>query len=152
RVRTLLPMLRNAAFIIFSIIAAMVILSEGGVNIGPLLAGAGVIGVAVGFGSQTLVKGFLTGPFLVIENTIAIGDVVKIADHSGTVEAMTIRTLRLRDGDGAVHILPFSEVSKIINMTKDFAYALITVGVSYSSDLRRVMEVIKAVGEELRQD
>jgi len=152
RVRTLLPMLRNAAFIIFSIVAGMVILSEAGVNIGPLLAGAGVIGVAIGFGSQTLVKDFLTGLFIVIENTVAIGDVVKIADHSGVVEAMTVRTLRLRDADGAVHILPYSEVTKIINMTKDFAYALITIGVGYDSDLNRVIDVIKAVGEDMRQD
>ncbi len=152
RVRTLLPMLRNAAFIIFTIIAALVILSEGGINIGPLLAGAGVIGVAVGFGSQTLVKDFLTGLFIVIENAIAIGDVVKIGDHSGVVEAMTIRTIRLRDADGAIHILPYSEATKIINMTKDFAYALVNIGVAYNTDLRHAMEVIKSVGEEMRQD
>ena len=85
-------MLRNAAFIIFTVIAGLVILSEAGLNIGPLLAGAGVIGVAVGFGSQTLVKDFLTGLFIVIENTIAIGDVVKVGDHSGVVEAMSVRT------------------------------------------------------------
>jgi len=152
RMRTLLPMLRNAAFIVFSIIAGLVVLSETGFNIGPLLAGAGVIGVAVGFGSQTLVKDFLTGLFIVIENTIAIGDVVKVGDHSGVVEAMSVRTLRIRDADGAVHILPFSEVGQIVNMTKDFAYALINVGVSYDTNLRHAMDVIKAVGEELRQD
>jgi small conductance mechanosensitive channel len=152
RVRTLLPMVRNAIFIIFAVVAGIVILSEAGVNIGPLLAGAGVIGVAVGFGSQTLVKDFLTGLFIVIENAIAIGDVVKIGSHSGTVESMTIRTIRLRDADGAVHVVPFSEANQIVNMTKDFAYALITVGVAYNSDLRKVMDVIKAVGEEIRQD
>jgi small conductance mechanosensitive channel len=152
RMRTLLPMLRNAVFIVFSVIATLVILSEAGLNIGPLLAGAGVIGVAVGFGSQTLVKDFLTGLFIVIENTIAIGDVVKVGDHSGVVEAMSVRTLRIRDSDGAVHILPFSEVGQIVNMSKDFAYALVNIGVSYDTDLRHAMEVLKAVGEELQKD
>ncbi len=152
RVRTLLPMMRNSAFVLFSGIAGLVTLSELGVNIGPLLAGAGVIGVAIGFGSQTLVKDFLTGLFIVLENTIAIGDVVKIGDHSGVVEAISIRTLRLRDADGAVHIMPFSEVSKIINMTKEFAYVQISVGVAYNTNLRRAMEVISSVGEELRAD
>jgi small conductance mechanosensitive channel len=153
RARTLLPMLRNTIFIVFAVVVALVILSELGVNIGPLLAGAGVIGVAIGFGSQTLVKDFLTGLFIVLEGAIAVGDVVKVgANHSGVVEAMSVRTLRLRDSDGAVHILPYSEVSQIVNMTKDFAYALITVGVAYNSDLRHVMEVIKAVGEDLQQD
>jgi len=110
RMRTLLPMMRNAAFILFSAIVGLVVLSEAGVNIAPLLAGAGVIGVAVGFGSQTLVKDFLTGLFIVAENVVAIGDVVKIGDHSGVVEAMSMRTIRLRDAEGAVHFLPFSEV------------------------------------------
>ncbi|MGE3624095.1 MAG: mechanosensitive ion channel family protein, partial [Bdellovibrionales bacterium] len=102
--------------------------------------------------SQTLVKDFLTGLFIVIENTIAVGDVVRIGDHSGVVEAMTVRTLRMRDMDGAVHILPFSEVSQIINMTKDFAYALFNINVAYDTNLRRAMEVIRDLGEELRQD
>ena len=152
RMRTLLPMIRNATFIIFTVIVVLVVMDEAGINIGPLLAGAGVIGVAVGFGSQTLVKDFLTGLFIVIENTIAIGDVVKVGDHSGVVEAMNVRTMRIRDSDGAVHILPFSEVGQIVNMTRDFAYAFVNIGVSYDSDLRHVMEVMKSVGDELKQD
>jgi small conductance mechanosensitive channel len=152
RMRTLLPMLRTTVFIFFSIIVTLVVLSEVGFNIAPLLAGAGIFGVAIGFGSQTLVKDFLTGLFIVIENTIAIGDVVKIDTHSGVVEGMSIRTLRLRDSDGALHILPFSEVTKIINMTKDFAFAVVDVGVSYDADLNRVMDVIREVGTTLQQD
>lgn len=152
RVRTLLPMIRNTIFIGFSVIVALVVMSEAGFNVAPLLAGAGIFGVALGFGSQTLVKDFLTGLFIVIENTIAIGDVVKIGDHSGTVEAMSVRTLRLRDQNGALHILPFSEVTNIINMTKDFAFALVNVGVSYSSDLDHVMNTIRSVGEEMQKD
>lgn len=152
RVRTLLPMIRNVVFIGFSLIVGLVVMSEVGFNVGPLLAGAGIFGVALGFGSQTLVKDFLTGLFIVIENTIAIGDIVKIGDHSGTVEAMSVRTLRLRDQNGALHILPFSEVTNIINMTKDFAFAIINVGVAYHSDLDHVMNVIRAVGEDMQKD
>ena len=152
RMRTLLPMIRTSVFIGFSIIVSLVVLSEVGFNIAPLLAGAGIFGVAIGFGSQTLVKDFLTGLFIVIENTIAIGDTVKIGDHAGVAEAMSVRTLRLRDGDGALHILPFSEVTKIINMTRDFSFAVIKVGVSYDSDLEKVMNVIRSVGEELQND
>lgn len=152
RTRTLLPMIRNTAFIIFALIVGMVVLSEAGISIGPLIAGAGVIGVAIGFGSQALVKDFITGLFIVIENNIAIGDVVQIGTHKGVVEAMNIRTLRIRDGDGALHILPFGMANEIINMTKDFSYALLNVGVSYDSDLEHVMTVIRSVGEAMQND
>jgi small conductance mechanosensitive channel len=152
RMRTLLPMIRNMVFVFFAVIVGFVTLSEAGFNIGPLLAGAGVVGVAVGFGSQALVKDFLTGLFIVIENTIAVGDVVKIGSHSGVVESISFRTLRLRDNEGALHILPFSIVTDIVNMTRDFAFAVINVGVSYSSDLEHVMRVIRAVGEDLQKD
>ncbi|MBV8060254.1 MAG: mechanosensitive ion channel [Alphaproteobacteria bacterium] len=152
RVRTLLPMLRHTVLILCIIIVALIILSEAGVNIAPLLAGAGVLGVAVGFGSQTLVKDFLTGLFIVIENTIAIGDVVKIADHSGTIEAISMRTVRLRDSDGALHVLPFSEVSKIVNMTKDFGYALITLGIACDADVDLALRLMNEVAEEMRAD
>ncbi len=152
RVRTLLPMIRNTVFIGFSLVVGLVVMSEVGFNIGPLLAGAGIFGVALGFGSQTLVKDFLTGLFIVIENTIAIGDVVKIGDHAGVVEAMSVRTMRLRDSDGAVHILPFSEVTQIINMTKDYAFAVLDVRVSYNTDLERAMSILREVGSALQQD
>ncbi len=152
RARTLLPMMRNTIFILFCGIAVLMLLSAVGVNIGPLLAGAGVVGVAIGFGSQTLVKDFLTGLFIVIENTVAVGDVVKIGAFGGVVEAISIRTIRLRDSDGSLHILPFSEVSKISNMTKGFAYALVNIGVSYDSDLERVMDVLREIGAELQED
>ena len=152
RARTLLPMVRNIVFIFFSIIAVLACLSAVGINIQPLLAGVGVVGVAIGFGSQTLVKDFLTGLFIVVENTIAVGDNVKIGDFSGSVEAMSIRTIRLRDSEGALHILPFSEVSKISNMSKEFAFALVDIGVAYDSDLERVMNILREVGAQLRED
>lgn len=152
RMRTLLPMLRNMAFLVFAAIAALVALSELGVNIGPLLAGAGALGVAVGIGAQALIKDFLTGISVVLGNVVAIGDVVKVGDHSGVVEKISMRTLILRDGEGAVHILPFSEVGKLVNMTRDFAYAPISVGVAYNTDLRKAMDIIRAVGEEMKKD
>ena len=151
RARTLLPMLRNTIFILFATALTLMALSEVGLDIRPLLAGAGILGVAVGFGSQTLIKDFLTGLFIVTENTIAIGDIIRIGDLSGVVEAMTIRTLRLRDVDGAQHILPFSEVTKITNMSKGFAYAYVKVGVSYNTDLEQAMKVMEEVCVDLRR-
>lgn len=152
RLRTLLPMLRNTLLAVFVAAVALVILSEAGVNIGPLLAGAGILGVAFGFGSQSLVKDFLTGLFIIMENAVAIGDTVKIGEYFGVVEALNIRTLRLRDMDGAVHIMPFSEVTKLTNYSKDMAYAQIRVGVSYNADLEKAMEVMRTTGIALRQD
>ena len=151
RTRTLLPMLRNTIFLVFAASAILVAFSEAGFNIAPLLAGAGVLGVAIGFGSQTLVKDFLTGLFIVAENTIAIGDIVKIGEHTGVVEAMSMRTIRLRDQGGDMHIIPFSEVSNIVNMTKNYSYALIKIGVSYSTDLDHALNIMQQVGEDLRQ-
>jgi len=152
RARTLLPMLRNSIFILFSGIAILMSLSAMGFNIAPLLAGAGVVGVAIGFGSQTLVKDFLTGLFIVAENAIAVGDTVKIDGFNGVVEALSIRTIRLRDGDGALHILPFGQVSQITNMTRDFAYAQVDIGVAYKTDLEFAAEVIRKAGALVQED
>lgn len=153
RMRTLLPLLRHALDILLVIIAGFIILSELGVDITPLLAGAGIIGLAIGFGAQTLVKDFITGLFILLEDTISVGDFVLIGSvHKGVVEAMTIRTLRLRDVEGQVHSIPFSEVTSVINKTKIYAYVLIKVGVSYQVDLRKVMQVMNEVCEGMRQD
>jgi small conductance mechanosensitive channel len=152
RARTLLPMIRNTAFIVFALILGLVVLSAAGVNIAPLLAGAGVVGVAIGFGSQTLVKDFISGLFIVLDNVVAVGDIVKIGDFSGVVEAITVRTIRLRDENGALHILPFGDVTKITNLSRDFSYAVIDVGVAYDTDLEHAMDVIRAVAAELQDD
>jgi small conductance mechanosensitive channel len=152
RARTLLPMLRNTAYILFFAITALVVLSEIGIDTRPFLAGAGILGVAIGFGAQTLVKDFLTGLFIVIENTIAVGDQIRIGDFFGTVEALSVRTLRLRDWDGSLHILPFSEVTKITNQSRGFSFAVMDIGVSYDSNLDLVLSVMREVGEALRQD
>ena len=125
RQRTLLPLLRTAMLCVIVVMATLVVLSQIGLNIAPLLAGAGVVGLAIGFGSQALVKDIITGLFILIEDQIAVGDIIDVGkDHRGTVEAISIRTIRLRDQAGIVHTVPFSEVTSIKNLSKEFAYAV----------------------------
>ncbi|NUB15153.1 mechanosensitive ion channel, partial [Azospirillum brasilense] len=153
RVRTLLPLLRNAFLILLVTMVSLITLSELGVNIAPLLAGAGVVGLAVGFGSQTLVKDIITGLFILFEDSISIGDVVDVGGgHSGSVEAISIRSIRLRDGSGAIHTVPFNSVSTVKNMSKDFSYALFEVRVAYREDPDRVIELLKDIGASLQSD
>lgn len=153
RARTLLPLFRTTALIVLSVMAGLVVLTEVGVNITPLLAGAGVVGLAVGFGSQKLVQDVINGVFMLVENTLSVGDVVDLGgDHAGVVEAISIRTIRLRDLSGFVHTVPFSEVHTVKNMTRDFAQALFDVQVAYREDVDRVIEAIHATDAELRQD
>jgi small-conductance mechanosensitive channel len=153
RARTLLPLLRTAMMVIILLLTSLIILSQIGVDIAPLLAGAGVVGLAIGFGSQALVKDIITGLFILIEDTLAVGDVVDVGKgHLGVVEAISIRSIRLRDGAGAVHSIPFSEVSSVINLTKDYAYYVGNVTVSYREDPDRVTEVLREVAGELMND
>ena len=152
RAMTLLPLLRKAVLIVISTIAGFIILSEIGVNIGPLLAGAGVVGVAVGFGSQTLVKDVITGLFILAENQFAVGDVIQVSGKAGVVEAITIRTIRLRDLSGNVHMIPYSAVDTVENMTKDFSRYVFDVGIAYREDVDEVIEVLRALGEEMQAD
>jgi len=153
RARTLLPLMRTTALIVIAVFVSLAVLSEIGFNIGPLLAGAGVIGLAIGFGSQKLVQDVITGLFILIEDTLAVGDVVRLdADHSGVVEALSIRSVKLRDLSGNVHTLPFSEVKTILNMTKEWSYYVFEVGVAYREDIDHVMEVLKEIGKEMQAD
>jgi moderate conductance mechanosensitive channel len=153
RQRTLLPLLRTTMLCIITAIVALTILSQIGISIAPLLAGAGVLGVAVGFGSQALVKDVITGMFILIEDQIAVGDVVDLGkDHKGVVEAISIRTIRLRDQAGAVYTVPFSDVTTVKNMTKDFAYAVARIAVSYGEDIDRVADILRGVCDELKAD
>ncbi|MEX2649622.1 MAG: mechanosensitive ion channel domain-containing protein [Alphaproteobacteria bacterium] len=152
RLRTLLPLLRNTVTIVVVAVATFTALSELGIDIGPLLAGAGVIGLAVGFGAQTLVKDVITGAFILFENQIAVGDVVNLGGTAGVVETMTIRTVTLRDLEGNVHTIPFGEVKTVSNMTRDFAYAVLDIGVGYGEDTDRVGAVLGEVDATLRQD
>ena len=152
RARTLLPLARNALLIMLVIMVTLIVLAELGLNIAPLLAGAGVIGVAIGFGSQKLVQDVITGAFILFENTIAVGDSIKIGDYSGTVEGMTIRAMRLRDVSGNVHTVPFSVVNAVTNLSRDFGYHLFDVGVSYHEDMDRIFGLLRRIGEDLRLD
>ena len=153
RLRTLLPLLRNALSIVIVVLTTLVILSEIGIDIAPLLAGAGVVGLAIGFGAQTLVKDVITGLFFLFEDTVNVGDVVDVGGgRSGLVEGMSIRSIRLRDTDGSVHTVPFSAVPAIKNMTKDFSYYVIDAFVDYRSSLDRALELIRTVDEAIRAD
>ncbi len=149
RVRTLLPLMQNAFLIFLLVIAGLVILSEVGVNTGPLLAGAGVIGVAIGFGSQSLVKDVITGMFILFENTVAIGDVIDTTKHAGVVEGMSIRSMKIRDGDGALRTVPFSDVTAIINSSRDYSVYTFDIRINYREDIDRAIALIKAIGTEL---
>lgn len=152
RAKTLLPLLRKTLMIVISTIVGFIVLSEIGVNIGPLLAGAGVVGLAIGFGSQTLVKDVITGVFILAEDQFSVGDVVSVDGKAGLVEDITIRTIRLRDLGGSVHIIPFSVVTSVENMTKDFSRYVFDVGIAYREDVDEVIEVLRGLGEEMEAD
>ena len=152
RARTLLPLLRTVLLVVLVTVVVFFILSELGLNIAPLLAGAGVIGLAIGFGSQALVKDVITGVFILMEDQIAVGDVIKVGGHAGLVENISLRTVRLRDLAGNVHIIPFSEVTTVENMTKEFSRYVFNVGVAYREDTDQVVEVLYQIGAELQQD
>ncbi|MBN9511131.1 MAG: mechanosensitive ion channel [Alphaproteobacteria bacterium] len=152
RLRTLLPMFRTALLVAICLVAALIVLSEIGVNIAPLLAGAGVVGLAIGFGSQRLVQDIITGLFLLLENTMQVGDVVTLGGLSGTVEALSIRTIRLRALDGSVHIIPFSAVTTVTNMTRDFGYAVLDINVGLNEEPDHVTDVVRAVARDMRAE
>jgi moderate conductance mechanosensitive channel len=152
RLRTLLPMLRTALLVSIVIITGLIVLSQVGVNIAPLLAGAGVLGVAIGFGSQKLVQDLITGLFLLLENTMQVGDIVSLAGLTGTVENLSIRTIRLRATDGAVHIIPFSSVGTVTNQTRDFSYALIDLPVGLNEEPDRIADLLRDIVSEMRAE
>lgn len=152
QLRTIMPLIRGFVQLLVVGLAALTVLSELGVQIGPLLASAGVVGIAIGFGAQTLVKDFLTGIFLIMEDIVSVGDIVQIGDRSGVVEAMTLRTIRLRDLDATLHILPYSEAQVIDNRTKTFSMYVVDVGVAYRTDVDHAFEVMRQVGAGLQND
>ncbi len=152
RARTLLPLARNTLRIVIGVVALLMILTEIGIDVTPILAGVGVIGLAIGFGAQTLVKDIITGIFILLENSLAVGDYVSLGGHEGTVEAISIRSIRLRDVRGTVYTIPFSAASTVTNETKDYSYFLAEVGVAYRENYEEVAEIMRDVGEELRAD
>lgn len=152
RALTIMPIIRNILFMVFSLLFLLILLSELGINIMPLLAGAGIVGVAIGFGAQTMVRDFLTGFTIIMEDVMRVGDVVQMAGHAGVVEKITLRKVQLRDFGGRVFTIPFSEIKTIENQTKDFSFYPIDIGVSYNADTDKVIEVMRAVDAELRAD
>ena len=152
RLRTLLPLLRTTLLITILIVAGMMVLSEIGVNIGPLLAGAGIVGVAIGFGSQKLVQDLITGIFLLLENAMQVGDSVTVSGLTGVVENLSVRTIRLRAGDGSVHIIPFSSVTTVTNVNRGLGNASVNVTVAAEEDTDRVGEVLKEIVAGMRED
>jgi moderate conductance mechanosensitive channel len=152
RLRTLLPLLRTTLLITILIVGGMMVLSEIGVNIGPLLAGAGIVGVAVGFGSQKLVQDLITGIFLLLENAMQVGDAVTVSGLTGTVENLSIRTIRLRAADGSVHVIPFSSVTTVTNVNRGLGNASVNVSVAAAEDPDRVAEVLKEIVAGMRAD
>lgn len=152
RAETLGRVFRYLATVVVSLIAGMLVLAELGVSVAPILGAAGVVGLAVGFGAQSLVKDFFTGFFILLENQIRQGDVVKIGDHAGSVEVITLRYVQLRDYDGNVHYVPNGHISTVINMTRGFSNAVMDIGVAYRENVDEVMDVMRGVAAEMRAD
>ena len=150
RITTVSRVLRYTATVVVVLVAGMLILSQLGISIAPILATAGVAGVAIGFGAQSLIKDYLSGFFLLIEDQIREGDVVEVAGKAGLVEEMTLRYVRLRDGDGYVHFVPNGEIKLVSNRTRGFARAVIDVGVGYGVDIDQALGVMREVGRAMR--
>ncbi len=152
RAKTITGLLNTTVTVLIYTAAAMMVVTELGIAIGPLLAGAGIAGLAIGFGAQSLVKDVITGFFILLEDQIRVGDVVEIAGKGGLVEAVNLRTTRLRDVEGKVYIIPNGVIDVVSNFTKDWSRALIEIGVAYKEDVDHVISVLEEVGESLRMD
>jgi small conductance mechanosensitive channel len=152
RTMTVLPLVRNVVFISLCVISLIAVLANLGINVAPLLAGAGIVGLAVGFGSQQLVQDLITGLFILFEGTIAVGDVIDTGDRAGVVEALTIRTVKIRDADGALHSVPFSQITALKNRSRDYGVYTLRVAVGYGSDLDQAMDIMREIGQELHND
>jgi small conductance mechanosensitive channel len=152
RLDTLERVFRYVATVVISLIGTMLVLSELGISIAPILATAGVLGIAVGFGAQSLVKDYFTGLFLLLEDQVRVGDVVEVAGKSGLVEEITLRYIRLRDYEGSVHTIPNGIVDTVSNRSRGFAYAVIDIGIAYREDVDEVYELMRGVAAAMRAD
>jgi moderate conductance mechanosensitive channel len=152
RAETVAGIVRTAGGIVILVGATMMILNEIGVQIGPLVAAAGIGGLAFGFGAQTLVKDVITGFFLLIEDEIRVGDVIEIAGKEGVVERISLRTIRVRDIEGTAHIVPNSNVTIVSNRTLGFSRYVMDIPLAEASDVKTALDVLQRVGEEIRQD
>jgi small-conductance mechanosensitive channel len=152
RAKTIGLLLGNVARAFIFATAGLMILNELGVNTAPLLTGAGILGLAIGFGAQTLVKDVISGFFIILENQVRVGDTAEINGTGGLVEAITLRTIVLRDIRGAVHVFPCGAVTTLANLTKDYSYAVLDVHVDYRHDTDEVVAILREVAESVRQD
>jgi small conductance mechanosensitive channel len=152
RVRTLLPLLRRALFVLLTVFVTLVTLNEIGINVTPLLAGAGVLGLAVGLGAQNMVRDLITGVSMILEDVLAVGDVVQLGDKAGTVEALGLRAIKLRSADGTLHTIPFGTVTIISNQTKDFAFATFEAVVGYDADIAKARAAMRKAFEALQAE
>ncbi|WP_407899935.1 mechanosensitive ion channel family protein [Ferrigenium sp. UT5] len=152
RIETLARVFRYISTVVITLVAGMLVLSELGISIAPLLGAAGVVGIAVGFGAQSLVKDFFSGFFMLLENQVRVGDAVELAGKLGVVEEVTLRNTVLRDNEGNVHYIPNGEITVVTNKSRGYAFALIDIGVAYREDLDEVYAVIRATGAALRSD
>lgn len=149
---TLIKILSNTERILIWVVAAMMIMSELGVAIGPLMAAAGVAGIAFGFGGQYLIKDLISGLFIIFENQYRVGDIIKAGGASGMVEDITLRLTTIRDLDGTVHHIPHGEITTVSNMAKEFSRINLNIGVAYDADLEKVVSVVNKVGDEMAED
>lgn len=152
RIHTLLPIVRNLLYGTLLAMLGLTILSQLGIDIVPLMAGAGVVGFAVAFGAQTLIKDVITGFIIILEDLIQVGDVVTLAGKTGLIEKITIRKVQLRDLSGIVYTVPFSEIGVVENLTKEFSYYLMDVGIAYRENPDEVVELLRGICEEMRQE
>jgi small conductance mechanosensitive channel len=152
RVTTLSSVIRNILTVVIVIMASMIILGELGIEIGPILAAAGIVGLAVGFGAQSLVKDVINGFFILLNDQVRVGDVVDIGGKSGVVERVNLRMTVLRDLSGNVHFIPNGTIDVVTNMTKDYSRYVFSIGVAYREDVDEVTEIIREVDEDLRKD
>ena len=152
RLRTLLPIFRNILFVVIAVFAGLMALSSLGVEIGPLIAGAGVVGVAVGFGAQTLVKDVISGMFYLLDDAFRVGEYIQSGSYKGTVESFSLRSVKLRHQRGPIYTVPFGELGAVENMSRDWVIDKFMIGITYDSDLEKARKIIKAVGQELQAD
>lgn len=152
RAETLGRVFRYIASVVIWLVTGIVILGELGISIAPILGAAGVVGLAIGFGAQSLVKDYFTGIFLLLENQLRQGDVVEVGGKSGIVEEITLRYVQMRDYDGNVHYVPNGEITTVTNMTRGYARAVIDVGIAYREDVDQALKVMREVGVELCAD
>ena len=152
RAETLARVFRNLATVVISLLSVMLIMGELGIPVAPILGAASVVGLAVGFGAQSLVKDYVSGFFLLLENQVTKGDVVEVAGKSGTVEDVTLRFVQLRDYDGNVHYVPNGLITTVTNMSRGYAYAAVELGVAYGSDMNQVYAALNTVAQQLRAD